>query len=86
MLHEFQHWFEGAVFKLIEAEMLKHTELAVNEAVERLTKQFGMRQDTALEMLDEVLQGKAVGAKDHKGLLEFYAKHPLFGTRDRQRG
>ena len=74
MLNEFQHWFEGSAFKLIEAETLKHAESAVDEAVDRLTRKFGMRQDTALEMLDEVLQGKAIGAKDHNGLLDFYAK------------
>ena len=33
-----------------------------------------MRQDTALEMLDEVLQGKAIDEKDHSGLLDFFAK------------
>ena len=75
ILNEFQHWFEGSAFKLIEAETLKQdAESAVDEALERLTKKFGMRQDTALEMLDEVLQGKAIDEKDHSGLLDFFAK------------
>ena len=55
ILNEFHHWFEGLSFKLIKAETLKQdAETAVNGALERLTKKFGMRQDTALEMLDEV--------------------------------
>ena len=74
MLNELQHWFEGSAYKLIEAETLKSTETAVDDAVAKLTKKFGMRNETALEMLDEVLQGKAIGAKDHNGLLDFYAK------------
>ena len=74
MLNEMQHWFEGSAFKLIEAETLKKSESAVDEAVEKLTKKFGMRQETALEMLDEVLQGKAIDEKDHNGMLDFYAR------------
>ena len=75
VLNEFQHWFEGSAFKLVEAETLKQdAETAVDEALERLTKKFGMRRDTALEMLDEVLQGKTIDEKDHNGLLDFYAK------------
>ena len=54
-MNEFHHWFEGSLFKLIKAETLKQdAETAVNGALERLTKKFGMRQDTALEMRDEV--------------------------------
>ena len=33
-----------------------------------------MRQESALEMLDEVIQGKPIYSKDHNGLLDFYAK------------
>ena len=73
ILNEVQHWFEGSAFKLIE-EMLRKSESAVDEAVEKLTKKFGMRQETALEMLDEVLQGKAIDEKDHNGMLDFYAR------------
>ena len=74
MLNEMQHWFEGSAFKLIEAETLRKSESAVDEAVTKLTKKFGMRQETALEMLDEVLQGKTVDEKDHNGMLDFYAR------------
>ncbi|MEE3022954.1 MAG: hypothetical protein VX367_10140, partial [SAR324 cluster bacterium] len=74
MLNEIQHWFEGSAFKLVEAETLKKTESAVDEVVAKLTKKFGMRQETALEMLDEVLQGKAVDEKDHNGILDLYAR------------
>ena len=73
MLNEFQHWFEGSAFNLIKAETLRNMEMAVDKAVEKLTKMFGMRHDTALELLNEVLQGRAIGEKDHKGLLDFYA-------------
>ncbi|MEE3021990.1 MAG: hypothetical protein VX367_05025, partial [SAR324 cluster bacterium] len=72
MLNEIQHWFEGSAFKLVEAETLRKTESAVDEVVAKLTKKFGMRQETALEMLDEVLQGKSVDEKDHNGILDFY--------------
>ena len=75
ILNEFQHWFEGSAYKLIEAETLRQdAEAAVDEALEKLTRKFGLRNETAAEMLDEVLQGKAIGAKDHNGLLDFYAK------------
>ena len=74
ILNEFQHWFEGPAFKLIEAETMKNAESAVDEAITKLTKKFGMRQESAMEMLDEVIQGKPIDAKDHNGLLDFYAK------------
>ena len=75
ILNEFQHWFEGSAYKLIEAETLRQdAEAAVDEALEKLTRKFGLRNETAAEMLDEVLQGKAIGAKDHNGLLDFYAR------------
>ena len=74
MLNEFQHWFDGSAFKLIEAETLRSTEEAVDEALGKLTKKFGMRQDSALELLDEVLQGKTIGEEDPDGLLDFYAR------------
>ena len=74
ILNEFQHWFEGSAFKLIEAETMKNAESAVDEAIAKLTKKFGMRQESALEMLDEAIQGKPIDAKDHNGLLDFYAK------------
>ena len=74
MLNEFQHWFEGAAFKLVEAETLKRTATAVDDALATLKEKFGKRQETALELLDEALQGKAINAKDHHGLLDFYAK------------
>ena len=74
MLNEFQHWFDGSAFKLIEAETLRSAEEAVDEAQGKLTKKFGMRQDTALELLDEVLQGKTIGEDDPDGLLDFYAR------------
>ena len=75
-LNEFQHYFEGAAFQLIEAETLEKTNVgkAVETAIEKLTKKFGLRKESAMEMLEELLQGKQVGEKDHSGLLMFYCK------------
>ena len=42
--------------------------------VSRLEQKFGLRRVTALEMMDEVLQGKALPEKDANALLEFYGK------------
>ena len=41
---------------------------------EKLKAKFGMRKETATEMLQDLLAGKAVGEKDHNGFLTFYAK------------
>ena len=75
-LNEFQHYFEGAAFQLIEAETLEKTDAgeAVRTAIEKLNKKFGLRKESAMEMLEDVLQGKQVGEKDHGGLLMFYCK------------
>ena len=40
MLNEFQHWFEGAAFKLIEAETMKRTATAVDDALATLKEKF----------------------------------------------
>ena len=74
ILNEIQHWFEGSAFKLVEADTLKKADSAVDDIIERLTKKFGMRQESALEMLEEVLQGKTIDEKDHGGILDFYAR------------
>ena len=74
-LSEFRHWFEGSAYKLIEADVMrKNAETAVDDAIAKLSKKFGTQQETALEMLDEALQGKQIAAKDHNGLLDFYTK------------
>ena len=53
---------------------MKNAESAVDEAIAKLTKKFGMRQESALEMLDEAIQERPIDAKDHNRLLNFYAK------------
>ena len=74
-LNEFRHWFEGSAYKLIEADVMRrNAESAVEDAIAKLSKKFGTQQETALEMLDEALQGKQIAAKDHNGLLDFYTK------------
>ena len=72
---EFQHYFEGAALHLIEADLLKKDlDVGYALAVSRLERKFGTRRETALEMMDELLQGKALPEKDANGLLEFYGK------------
>ena len=74
-LQEFQYYFDGAAYQLIEADTLRDdAEAAVEAATSRLTKTFGARRETAKEMLEEILQGKAVQARDPSTLLDFYAK------------
>lgn len=72
---ELQYYFEGAAFRLIEAETLRgDADAAFAGAVDKLNKKFGTRRETALEMLDELLGGKAVSDKDPNALLDFYAR------------
>ena len=74
-LQEFQYYFDGAAYQLIEADTLRDdAEAAVEAATTRLTKTFGTRRETAKEMLEEILQGKVVQARDPSTLLDFYAK------------
>ena len=72
---EFQHYFEGAALQLVEADLLKKDlDVGYALAVSRLEQKFGLRRVTALEMMDEVLQVKALPEKDANALLEFYGK------------
>ena len=74
-LHEIQHYFGGSAFKLVEAETFKADAAAAFEsAMNRLTLKFGMRRETPMDMMEEVLQGKAVAEKDPNALLDFYTK------------
>ena len=72
---ELQHYFEGAAFRLVEAETLRgDAEAAFAGALDKLNKKFGTRRETALEMLDELLGGKPVSDKDPNAQLDFYAR------------
>ena len=72
---ELQHYFEGPAFQLIEAETLRDDANAAFEtAIAKLIRKFGTRKETALEMLEDALQGKQVPEKDPGALLDFYTK------------
>ena len=74
-LQELQHYFEGAAYELVDAEVLRDdAEAALGTALTKLKDKFGVLEETALEMLDDALAGKAIGEKDHAALLNFYAK------------
>ena len=75
-LNEFHHYFEGSALQLIEAELRRKNdaEKAASDAISKLNRKFGTRKETALEMMDELLQGKQIGEKDHGGLLSFYCR------------
>ena len=74
-VQELTHYFGGSAFKLIEAETLQaDSSAALESAMNRLTMKFGMRQETPMEMMEEVMQGKPVGEKDPNALLDFYTK------------
>ena len=70
-----QYYFDGAAYQLIEADTLRDdADAALEAATSRLTRTFGTRRETAKEMLEEILQGKVVPARDPSTLLDFYAK------------
>ena len=48
--------------------------VASTEAWKRLDAKFGMRRESATEMMEGVLAGKAIAEKDHAALLLFYGK------------
>ena len=74
-LQELPFYFEGSALKLIEADVIrKDAKVALREAIQKLEKKFGVRRETALEMLEELLAGKPLGEKDHNALLDFYAR------------
>ena len=74
-LQELQHYFEGAAYDLVEVDVLREdAETALEEALAKLKDKFGVVTETALEMLEDLLAGKAIGEKDHAALLDFYAK------------
>lgn len=74
-LQELQHYFEGPALDLVETDVLrKDAEVALEDAIGKLNRKFGVRRETALEMLEELLTGKVIGEKDHSLLLTFYAK------------
>ena len=74
-LQELRHYFGGSAFELIEADTLrKDSTRALEDALEKLRLKFGVRQETATEMLEGMLVGKAIGEKDNDAFLMFYAK------------
>ena len=74
-LQELRHYFGGSAFELIEADTLrKDAATALEDALEKLRLKFGVRQETATEMLEGMLVGKAIGEKDNDAFLMFYAK------------
>ena len=74
-LLEFQHYFEGAALQMIEADLANaDQEVGFALAMSRLEKKFGKRRETALEQLEELLQGKPLPEKDANALLEFWGK------------
>ena len=74
-LQELRHYFAGSAFELIEADTLrKDSTAALEDALEKLRLKFGVRQETATEMLEGMLVGKAIGEKDNDAFLMFYAK------------
>ena len=71
---ELQHYFEGAALLLVEAETIKADhELAYVEACSKLNEKFGMKRETAVEMMEEALSGKVIHDKDAGALLNLYA-------------
>ena len=73
-MQEFQHYFDGAAYKLVESDVLRDdADAAFTAAVARLKRKFDTRQETALEMLEDALSGKPISEKDPQGLLNFYA-------------
>ena len=74
-LQELPFYFEGSAMRLIESDVIrKDAGKALDEAMSKLQRKFGVRKETALEMLEELLAGKPVGEKDHNALLDFYAR------------
>ena len=74
-LQELQHYFDGPAYDLVETDVLREdAETALSDAMGKLNRKFGVRRETALEMLEDLLGGKQVGERDHGALLMFYAK------------
>ena len=74
-LQELPFYFEGSALRLIESDVIRRDAgRALEEAMKKLQRKFGVRRETALEMLEELLAGKPVGEKDHNALLDFYAR------------
>ena len=74
-LQELKHYFEGAAYDIVEQDVLREdADAALKDALSKLRRKFGVRRETALDMLEELLVGKPIGEKDHGSMLNFYAK------------
>ena len=74
-MQELPHYFDGAAFAMIEYCLhSEDADAAFAEAMGALEKKFGKRMETAMQMLEEALAGKALGENDADGLLALFSK------------
>ena len=72
---------------LVEAETIKaDQELAYVEACSKLNEKFGMKRETAIEMMEEALSGKVLPEKDAGALLNLYATLSSIHTMAKETG
>ena len=68
---ELKFWFGGNAQEVVEKHLLKPVNEAFDVAMEELKEKFGLRRNSASEMLDEVLAGEAIVTKDTQGFQHF---------------
>ena len=74
-MQELPHYFDGAAFAMIEYCLHSDdADAAFDEAMEALEKKFGKKKETAMQMLEDALAGKALSENDADGLLTLFSK------------